>query len=395
VNETFRLGRIAGIRVGVNLSVVVIVLIIAAGLALGRLPLVLPGRSGAAYAVAGLLAAAAFLASLLAHELAHAVTARRNGVEVEGITLWLLGGVARLKGEAPSPGADFRIAGVGPLTSFVLGGVFAVLAGLARAAGADGLLVAVLDYLAVINVVLAVFNLLPAAPLDGGRLLRAYLWKRRGDPSSAAVTAARAGRVFGFVLIALGFVQLVSGAGLGGLWLVLIGLFVVSAATAEEQQAQVTGRLGDLRVGEVMSGPAVTADPGTTVDRFLHDVVLVQRYSTYPLVDASGAFAGLVTLNRLRGVPADVRTTTLLSDIACSPEDATVTRPDEPLVSLLPRLAGCSDGRAVVMEGRQVAGVVSPSDVARTLQLAELRAPDPYPGVSGADVTSVRGPGRR
>ncbi len=389
MNESFRLGRIAGVRVGVNSSVVVIVAIIAGGLALGRFPQQLPGRGTGAYVVAALVAAAAFLASLLAHEIAHAVVARRNGVEVEGITLWLLGGVARLKGEAGSPGAEFRIAGVGPLVSAVLAGSFALLALLSAGVGIDGLPLAVLQYLAVINLSLAVFNLLPAAPLDGGRLLRAYLWRRRGDASSAAVTAARAGRVFGFVLIALGVLQVVSG-GLGGLWSALIGLFVVQAATAEEQQALVTGRLGDLRVAQVMSGPARTADPDLTVERFLHDVVLVQRFSTYPLVGTDGRLVGLVTLNRLRGVPAAERTTTTLRAIACPLPEVTVTTPEERLTAVLPRLAGCSDGRAVVLEGERVVGVLSPSDVARMLQLGDLTGFDPYPTAGGgADLTKA------
>ncbi len=396
MSETFSLGRIAGIRVGVNASVLVIVLIIAGGLAFGRFPLVLPGRGTAAYVAAGLAAALAFLASLLAHEMAHALVARRNGVEVGGITLWLLGGVARLKGGARTPGAEFRIAGVGPLTSLVLGVLFAVAAVLARLAGADGLPVAVLEYLAAINVVLAVFNLVPAAPLDGGRLLRAFLWRLRGDAWSSAVTAARAGRFFGFALIALGFLQLVSGRGLGGLWLALVGLFVVNAATAEEQHAQVSGRLGGLTVGAVMSGPALVADPDLTVDRFLHEVVLVRRFSTYPLVDPAGVLVGLVTLNRLRSVPPAARAATRLRDIACPPPEIPVARPGEPLTELLPRMDGCSDGRAVVLDGGRVVGVVSPSDVARTLQLADLAAYDRYPSAGGgADVARAPGPGPR
>ena len=392
MSETFSLGRIAGIRVGINASVLVIVLIIAGGLALGRFPLVLPGRGTAAYVLAGLAAAVAFLASLLAHEMAHALVARRNGVEVEGITLWLLGGVARLKGGARSAGAEFRIAGVGPLTSLVLGALFGGCALLARGLGADGLPVAVLDYLAGINVLLALFNLVPAAPLDGGRLLRALLWRLRGDPWSSAVTAARAGRIFGFALIALGFVQVVSGRGFGGLWLALIGLFVVNAASAEEQHARVSGRIGGLRVGAVMSSPALVADPDLTVDRFLHEVALVQRFSTYPLVDPAGALVGLVTLNRLRSVPAHLRATTRLREVACPVPEIPVARPDELLTELLPRLEGCSDGRAVVLDGGRVAGVVSPTDVARTLQLADLAAFDRYPSAGGgADVT--RSPG--
>jgi Zn-dependent protease/predicted transcriptional regulator len=396
VSETFSLGRVAGIRVGVNASVLLILLIIAGGLAMGRFPLVLPGRSTMAYVVAGVLAAVAFLASLLAHEVAHAVVARRNGIEVDGITLWLLGGVARLKGGAGSPGAEFRIAVVGPLTSLVLGVGFGVCAVLARAAGADGLPVAVLDYLAVINVLLAAFNLIPAAPLDGGRLLRAFLWRRRGDAWSSAATAARVGRLFGFALVALGFLQLVTGDGLAGLWLALVGLFLVNAATAEEQHAQMTGRLGGLTVDRVMSSPAVTADPDQTVERFLHEIALVQRFSTYPLVDASGSLSCLVTLNRLRSVAPAARASTRLRDVACPLPEVPVARPDEPLTALLPRLAGCSDGRAVVVDGGRVVGVVSPSDIARTLQLIDLAAFDPYPaGGAGADVARALHPTAR
>ena len=379
MRESFRLGTIAGVRVGVNVSVVLILLIIAGGLAFGRFPLLQPGRSPWVYLLAGVVAALAFLASLLAHEVMHAVVARRNGVEVEGITLWLLGGVAQLKGRSPSPGADFRIAGVGPLTSLLLSLAFAVLAFAGRAAGLEGLPLAVLDYLAVINLLLALFNLLPAAPLDGGRLLRALLWKRRGDAESAAITAAKAGRVFGFVLIGLGVLQVVTGAGLGGLWLALIGLFLSNAAMAEEAQARITQRLNGIRIRDVMGAPAHTADPDQSVERFLHEVVLVHRFSTYPLVDGSGELVGLVTLNRLRGVPPAERAVTRLREVACPREEIPVVAPDEQLVQVLPRLAGCSDGRAVVLTGGRVVGVLSPSDVSRTLQLHDLGGFEPYP----------------
>jgi Zn-dependent protease/CBS domain-containing protein len=321
------------------------------------------------------------------------VVARRNGLEVEGITLWLLGGVAKLRGEAPTPGADFRIAGVGPLTSAVLSGAFALAALGALAAGVSGLPLAVLQYLAVVNLSLAVFNLLPATPLDGGRLLRALLWWRSGDQHAAAARAARVGRLAGFGFVALGALQLVTGRGLGGLWLALIGLFIVNAATAEEQSATLSRRLGGLKVGAVMSSPVQTAPPDVTVDRFLHDVVLVQRFSTYPLTDVRGALVGLVTLNRLRSVPARARATTRLADVACPVEQIAVARPDEPLTGVLPRLSECADGRVVVVDGDRVVGVLSPSDVARTLQLTEL-AVDPYP-TGSADVSGMAAQPRR
>ncbi|MFG2088831.1 MULTISPECIES: site-2 protease family protein [unclassified Spirillospora] len=373
MRESIRLGTIAGIRVGLNVSVLVIVAILVFGLAFGRFPEVYPGHGVWAYLLAGTISAVLLLASLLAHELAHAVVARRNGIEVTGITLWLLGGVAQLRGEPRTAGADLRIAVVGPVTSLVVGAVFAAAATLAAAASGPELVVATLAYLAGINVILAVFNMIPAAPLDGGRVLRAFLWWRRGDRTGAAVTAARAGRVFGLALIALGFVQFVVGAGFGGLWLALIGFFLVTAAGAEEQQTRVNAALQDVRVADVMTPDPFVADAATPVQDLVDNVVLTHRYSTYPLVE-DGRLAGLVTLNRVRATPPDQRRTLRLADIACPPDDVPTTHPHDPLPDLLPRMAGCTDGRAVVLDddGR-VVGLITPSDISRALQTSDLR----------------------
>ena len=384
------LGRIAGIRVGVNLSVFVIVVILVLGLAAGRLPAIYPGLSLAAYIAAAVVAALLFLGSLLAHELAHSLVARRNGIEVESIVLWLLGGVATLRGEPKSPGADFRIAVAGPLTSVGLAVVFGLAAAGLTLLNVDGLTLGVLIYLAVTNAMLGLFNLLPAAPLDGGRILRAALWRWRGNRQTAAVSAARAGRLLGFGLIALGVLQLVSGDGIGGVWLALIGWFVVSSAAAEEQHARVSGRLSGLTVEQVMTPRPLALDGGLTVDDFVHQVVMSHRFSTYPLVDDLGRLTGLVTLNRARAIAPAQRATTRLTDIACPPSEVPVARPEEPVHELLERMHGCADGRAIVVDAdARVIGVVSPTDLARALELADIRRLDAYPAPSGADVTSM------
>ena len=389
MRASISLGRIAGIKVGINASVFVIVAILVFGLATGQLPSAYPGRGVAAYVIAAIVAALLFLASLLAHELAHSIVARRNGIEVESIVLWLLGGVAQLKGEAKTPGADFRIAIVGPLTSFVLAIVFGLAAAGLTSLGSTGLPFGVLVYLAATNALLAVFNLIPAAPLDGGRVLRAALWQFRGDRHAAAVNAARAGRILGFVMIALGVLQVVTGRGFNGVWLALIGWFVVSAATAEEQQARLGGRLAGVKVGQVMAAQPTVLDGNVTVADFITQMALTHQYSTYPLVDAYGRLTGLVTLNRVRTVAPELRATTRLQEIACPPGEVPTARPEDSLVELLERMHGCADGRAVVVDDAgRVVGVVSSSDVARSLQLADLRSFDPYPAPSGADLTS-------
>jgi len=266
MHEHVRLGQIAGVTVGFNWSVLAIFALVTLGLALGQFPMVYPGRTTAAYAVAGLIAGAVFLLSLLAHEIAHAIVARRNGVDVEGITLWMLGGVARLQGEPSTPAAELRIAGAGPAVSLALAAGFALVGALLRAIGSEGLPLGVCMWLATINLVLAVFNLIPAAPLDGGRLLRAALWRLRGDRVSAAITASRAGRRFGWLLVALGLVQFLM-VGVGGLWLMLLGWFITTAATAEEQQVELGGALAGVRVADVMSADPVAVPAGITVDR--------------------------------------------------------------------------------------------------------------------------------
>ncbi|GAA2883804.1 site-2 protease family protein [Streptosporangium fragile] len=389
MRSSLRLGRIDGIPVGLNVSVLFIVVILVFGLAFGRFPVAFPGLSLPVYLLAGLVSAVLFLASLLAHELAHAVVARRHGIEVSGITLWLLGGVAELRGEPRSPGADLKIAAVGPATSLAAGVVFGLAAWLVSGIGGAPLLAGMFAYLAGVNVLLAVFNLVPAAPLDGGRVLRAVLWARRGDRVGAAVTAARAGRTFGYTLIALGFLQVVAGLGFQGLWLAMIGVFLVNAAGAEEQQAQVGAALHGIRVADVMSAPLIVAHPDETVTGLVDRIVMRHRLSTYPLVDERGGFLGLVTLNHLREVAPGERATTRLRDIACPAEDVPTARPEEALTEVLLRMGGCADGRVAVLgPGGHLIGLLTPGDISRTLRTVDLRAGGPYLAPRGADLTA-------
>jgi Zn-dependent protease/CBS domain-containing protein len=378
MTTSFRLGRIAGVPVGVNWSVVVIFALIAAGLAAAQFPRAYPDHSTWAYAFAGVGAAVVFLLGLLAHEVSHAIVAKRNGITVKGITLWLFGGVAELQGEADSPGAELRIAGIGPLVSLVIGVVFGGIATLLAAAGQDNLTVGTFAWLGGINVALAVFNVLPAAPLDGGRLLRAALWKWRGNRTWAAVVAARAGRVLGWALIALGLVQFLLGAAVGGLWLALIGWFLLGAAGAEERQAELGQALSGVRVGEVMSTNPQTVPPDIRVAEFIDQYLFGYRHTVFPLAE-DGRPVGLVSLDRVRQVPPEQRNNVQLREVACGPRELTITNPQEQLTELLPRLNQCADGRALVVEDDRLVGIVSPSDVSRALLRGSLRHATPAP----------------
>ena len=367
MRETFSLGRISGIRIGVNWSVLVIVALLAYGLAAGQFPAEAPHRPVAEYIVAAIITAVAYIASLLAHELAHSLVARRNGVKVEGITLWLLGGVSRLQGEFPDPGAELRVAGAGPLTSLVLGGAFWLLAWGLHALGMHGVVVAAVAWLGGINILLAVFNVIPAAPLDGGRVLQAVLWAITKDKLKAAMWSARSGQVFGWACSVIGAYLVLARRDYSWLWFILLGWFLVSAATAENQQAVVQSRLRTVAVRQIMTADPVTVPASYTVAQFLNDYRPWSRHSAFPVVD-DGQAVGLVTVRRINQVPAADRGQTALRDVACSMDEVARATPDEPVSDVLPRLNECSESRALVFADGHLAGIVTPADISRALQ---------------------------
>jgi|SRR5436305_534922 Zn-dependent protease len=244
MSESLHLGRIGGIRIGANWSLLPILFLISWSLAVVLLPAAAPGFTGWGYWFFALLTAAAFYASLLAHELSHAFLARRHGVAVRGIVLWLFGGVAQLEGDTPDARSELQVAAAGPATSLGIAAIAAVLAWLLDLVGASSLMVAAASWLAGVNALLAVFNLLPAFPLDGGRILRALLWRRWSDRLRATAVAAKVGQIAGYGVIAVGALEfLVGGGALGGIWLALVGWFITVAARQQNERVIARGAL--------------------------------------------------------------------------------------------------------------------------------------------------------
>jgi len=266
MRPTIRLGRIFGIEVGIHWSLLVIGVLLVGSLAGGVLPAWAPHAHGS-YLAAAVLAVALFFASILAHELAHSIVARRRGQGVNGITLWLLGGVSELGTESKNARDELQVAIAGPLTSLALAGTFGVLAFAFDAFVATGtLLPTVAGWLAIVNLVLAIFNLLPGAPLDGGRVLAALVWMRNGDRRRAQIVAARAGRVLGTVLIAGSLALVFAGQDL--IFTALVGWFVLSASAREESSARLLRTLEGRTAGELMRPIAHTAPEWSTVASF-------------------------------------------------------------------------------------------------------------------------------
>jgi Zn-dependent protease len=367
VKQNVRLGRVAGIPVGANWSVAVILVIIAEILALSVLPADVPHRPAALYWLVAVVTAALFLACLLAHELAHAVVARRNGVGVRSITLWMLGGVAELEGDPPSAAADLRIALAGPAASLAAGAVVLAAGALIGYARGPAVAVAAATWLAVMNGVLAVFNLLPGAPLDGGRVLRAILWRRHGDRLRAELGAARAGRFLGAAVIGLGAVEVLAARSYEGLWLMLIGLFLFSAAAAEEQAARAAVALAGVTVADVMTPQPELAPAWSTVGDFIQ-VAARSRQGAFPVVEPGGRLCGLVLADQLARVPAAARHELTVGQVALAVPPAYLAAPGDPAAPLLRRRPLGGQVAAVVLVDDRVAGLVTMADLGQALR---------------------------
>ena len=369
--HSVRIGKVFGIELRVDWSVVVIFWLLMWQFATIVLPAMAPSYSGLEYWATAFVATAIFLAALAAHELGHSLTARRHGVRVRDITIWMLGGIATLDGMAATPADDLAIAVAGPAASVGIGLAGIVLGIAIAAASAPKIVVAGVMWIATINLVIALFNLAPAAPLDGGRILRAWLWRRSGDRSAATIKATHAGRWFAWFLMVAGFAEFAFGGAVGGLWLIVLGWFVFAASRAEERQEVLVQALGGVHVRDVMTHDPVTAPDSVTVAELVDQYVLRSRGSGFPLVDPHGRVVGLVTLSHCKLVPEDQRAVVRARDIAEPISEVPIASPAELLLDVLQREGHAA--RILVFDRARLVGIVTPSDVMRVLQRAALR----------------------
>ncbi len=371
------LGRIGGIEIRAQWSVVVIGALVAWSLAAGWLD---SGRdiSASAAWIGGVCGAVLFLASLLAHELSHSLVALRHGVVVRSITLWMLGGVALMERDAPDARAALRIAIAGPLASFAIAvGTGGVAWGLNAAEPSSTPVVvaaAVAEWLAILNAALGAFNLLPGAPLDGGRVLRAWFWSRSGDRLGSQVRAARAGRTLARILIAVGIVEFAFGAGLSGLWIAFIGWFVHGSAAREETDARLQSALGAATIAELMTTNPIVVAPDLTIAEFVEQYLLRHR-SAYPVVDSS-RLVGMITLPAVRAVPPTLRDATRVSDVMTPRAKCAVAAPSLSAAEWL-RDPRSIDRLIVVDDAERVVGIVTPTDLVRVAQFAVVTGTTP------------------
>jgi Zn-dependent protease/predicted transcriptional regulator len=371
--RSFRIARIAGIPVGVSPWWLAIVALITWSLGASYFPEEIHGISpGVSYAL-GLGSALLLFASILAHEFGHALVARRAGIEVEEIDLWLLGGVSRMRGEAHDPEDELRYALAGPAVTAMIAVCFGVVA-LLLPSSTPAVVRALVEYQVLVNALILVFNMLPAFPLDGGRVLRSLLWRRSGDIGRSTATAASVGRGFGYVMIFLGILEFLGGAP-EGLWLALIGFFVMMAAGSQAVGAQVQAALSGVHASELMSTPVVSIPGRTSALQAGTEYFVPYRYTSFPVVDEHGRAIGLVSVAQIDALTRQQRSAQWVAEIA-DRDPGLIVGGGEDVARLLERPAFARVGRAVVVdEPGSPIGLVSITDVQRALRAARLADP--------------------
>ena len=361
-----RLFSFRGIPIRLDASWFAIAVLIAWSLAGQLFPAWRPGLPRATYWAMGILGALGLFASIVAHELSHALIARRHDIPIDGITLFVFGGVAEMGTEPPSPKAELTMALAGPAASIVIG--LAALGLAALGAGWPGAVVTVLAYLGMVNLLLAAFNLVPAFPLDGGRVLRALLWRRHGSVVRATHTAARVGLAFATALMVLGGVRVVLGDLLGGVWFFLIGMFLRQAADASYQQVVVRGALANEPVRRFMTTGPVSVRPEVTLAEFLDSYVYRYHHKLFPVQD-NGRLLGAISTDELRRVPrADWPSRTVGAVTVPLSETASVT-PDTAAMQALGRMRQTGHSRLLVVDDGRLAGILSVRDLLDFLAL--------------------------
>lgn len=365
-----RLGRLLGVPIGINWGVLLVSVLLAVSLAKVSLPNIAPRYPSSAYWFGAVLGVVGFLLSLVGHELGHSYVAKRNGVHVVEITLWLFGGVAKLEGDADDAGAEFRIAAAGPAMSLVMAGVAAACAWGIDALDGSRVLVGLLVWLTAINVVLAVSNLLPAFPLDGGRMLRAVLWRRSGRKRTATRTASLIGQILAGLMTAAAAGMLIWGDRWSGAWILALGLFLFVAARTQWQDAADRPELLHHPIGglqRMLPAPLAPQVPVRDLERVFDEHPLAVLV---PVLDDRGAVGSLVTRESVQRIPpahrGDVPIRSLSQPIVALPR----VHPSETVEDVVGRLGHGRPWWALVVDGHGVEGVLCSDDVDELLDVA-------------------------
>lgn len=358
-----------GFEIRIDPSWVFLAVLIAWSLSAGLFPFRYAGLSTQTYWIMGIVGAIGLFFSIIVHEMSHSLVARRFGMSIKGITLFLFGGVAEMKQEPPTPRAEFMMAIAGPISSICLAAIFYLFSQVIKGAAGSEALYGVIKYLAWINGILAAFNLVPAFPLDGGRMLRAVLWGWKNNLRWATRIAAGIGSGFGLLLILMGILQFFGGNFIGGMWWFFIGMFVRGAATTSYRQLLVRRALEGEPVERFMRKDPVTVPPSTTVEALVEDFIYRHQFKLFPIVDEGNRLRGCVTMKQIKDIPREQWQSKTAGEIAigCSPENSIDLKADA--MDALALMTRTASSRLIVTEDDRLAGIISLKDMMKFFEL--------------------------
>jgi len=367
--QSIRLFTVLGVEVGVHVSWFLIVGLMTWSLAVGYFPMAVDGLSEGEAWVLGIAGSLLLFGCVLVHELAHSLVARARGLEARAITLFLFGGVSTV-GESRSAASEFAVAVVGPLTSFALAvAAFAVTLVIGTDSGPGALA----SYVAIVNALLGAFNLVPGFPLDGGRVLRAILWRRSGNMRRATESAVRVGQLVSYLFVAWGILRILDGDLFGGLWIAAIGWFLYGAATATLQQVVIEQSLAGLRVRDILRPDPTMVAPGVSLEEAVEEVLVPGNRRAVPVVD--GRVVGILTLSDVRKVPAAERAGVAVAEVMGGRDGLVTVRPEDSLQAAVEALGRGDFEQVPVLDpaGRPL-GLLTRADLIRTIQVRQVAA---------------------
>jgi len=370
MNGSFHIVKVFGFDIRAHFSWVFIFLLIAWSVATRVLPAEFPGWTPGTYWTVGVISSLLLFVCVLIHELSHSIVARSRGHQVRSITLFFLGGVSEIEDESDTAGEEFWISVVGPLTSLALAAFFWLILAM-PIAGEGSAVRAMAWYLAIINLMLGVFNLIPAYPMDGGRVLKSLVWRATGSQVRATATAATTGMLLGFAMIGLGILLAFYGNLISGLWLVFIGWFIQSTASASRRQQVTSNVLRGRTVREAMDEKPVMVEPGLTVQELMDRYIMLEFQRAY-LVSLGANFQGLVSITDVKRVDPEQRSSKFITEIMTRSAGVVSVTPEEPLEAALQKLVANDLNQLVVLQEGRAVGLLSRGDVLRVMEVAEL-----------------------
>lgn len=363
---SIRLGTIAGIEISLHVSWLIIVVLLTWSLATGWFASLYPGWSPSVYWTVSLCASLLLFGSVLAHELAHSLVARARGLPVKNITLFIFGGVSNIEREPQGPGVEFQMALAGPLTSLVMGGLALLL--LRAIQGGTSPLAALLSYLGVTNILLGLFNLVPGFPLDGGRVLRAVIWKVSGSMYTATRVATFAGQAVAYLLLFIGLLFFFEGRLFDGLWLGVIGWFLLSGAQSARTQATFAIIFRNVTVSQVMNHDPATVAANISLQQLVDEFLLPKGWRSACVLQGE-RFAGLITLSDMRRIPQEEWPRTPVGLAMVPVEKLHIVSPEQSFEKVLPLMVSQDVSQVPVASGTQLVGMLSQEDVMRFIEI--------------------------